>query len=121
MTSSVLLGSLLLPMGISWGFERSDAALIQSIMALVGILGSVLFGFVADKLGGGRSLALIGFNCAVLWAILLMHPPFAVTAIVVGLIGMHGAGAIPRSEEHTYELQSLMSRSYAVFCLKTKK
>src|SRR3546814_1498818 len=26
-----------------------------------------------------------------------------------------------RSEEHTSELQSLMRRSYAVFCLKTKK
>src|SRR3546814_1208914 len=26
-----------------------------------------------------------------------------------------------RSEEHTSELQSLMSSSYAVFCLKTKK
>src|SRR3546814_7951750 len=26
----------------------------------------------------------------------------------------------PRSEEHTAELQSLMSISYAVFCLKTK-
>src|SRR3546814_3650325 len=26
-----------------------------------------------------------------------------------------------RSEEHTYELQSLMSISYAVFCLKKKK
>src|SRR3546814_10159366 len=26
-----------------------------------------------------------------------------------------------RSEEHTYELQSLMRNSYAVFCLKTKK
>src|SRR3546814_8460858 len=25
-----------------------------------------------------------------------------------------------RSEEHTYELQSLMSRQYAVFCLKNK-
>src|SRR3546814_6309805 len=25
-----------------------------------------------------------------------------------------------RSEEHTYELQSLMRRSYAVFCLKKK-
>src|SRR3546814_3704807 len=25
-----------------------------------------------------------------------------------------------RSEEHTYELQSLMRNSYAVFCLKTK-
>src|SRR3546814_4013659 len=27
---------------------------------------------------------------------------------------------LPRSEEHTSELQSLMRRSYAVFCLKTK-
>src|SRR3546814_4264441 len=27
----------------------------------------------------------------------------------------------PRSEEHTSELQSLMRRSYAVFCLKKKR
>src|SRR3546814_7681937 len=32
-----------------------------------------------------------------------------------------GAGAAPRSEEHTSELQSLMRISYAVFCLKKKK
>src|SRR3546814_7188730 len=31
------------------------------------------------------------------------------------------AGARPRSEEHTSELQSLMRISYAVFCLKKKK
>src|SRR3546814_4015027 len=30
------------------------------------------------------------------------------------------AGADPRSEEHTSELQSLMRISYAVFCLKKK-
>src|SRR3546814_7013661 len=30
-------------------------------------------------------------------------------------------GLDPRSEEHTSELQSLMSISYAVFCLKKKK
>src|SRR3546814_8696575 len=30
------------------------------------------------------------------------------------------AGGVPRSEEHTSELQSLMSISYAVFCLKKK-
>src|SRR3546814_5516033 len=29
--------------------------------------------------------------------------------------------AVNRSEEHTYELQSLMRNSYAVFCLKKKK
>src|SRR3546814_6399923 len=31
------------------------------------------------------------------------------------------ATRIPRSEEHTSELQSLMRISYAVFCLKKKK
>src|SRR3546814_5322853 len=31
-----------------------------------------------------------------------------------------GRGSATRSEEHTSELQSLMSISYAVFCLKTK-
>src|SRR3546814_2092501 len=31
------------------------------------------------------------------------------------------AMTIPRSEEHTSELQSLMRISYAVFCLKKKK
>src|SRR3546814_4557912 len=30
------------------------------------------------------------------------------------------AAAMPRSEEHTSELQSLMRISYAVFCLKKK-
>src|SRR3546814_7967202 len=30
-------------------------------------------------------------------------------------------GAVPRSEEHTSELQSLMRISYAVFCLKKKR
>src|SRR3546814_5244918 len=31
------------------------------------------------------------------------------------------ARGVPRSEEHTSELQSLMRISYAVFCLKKKK
>src|SRR3546814_3763641 len=60
----------------------------------------------------------------------------AVRGLVLGPVPMHvvadheaGAGIFdrgrdhvgPRSEEHTSELQSLMSISYAVFCLKTKK
>src|SRR3546814_7441165 len=37
------------------------------------------------------------------------------------LQGLHPCAApVPRSEEHTSELQSLMRISYAVFCLKKK-
>src|SRR3546814_3353472 len=35
--------------------------------------------------------------------------------------GAQQLGRLARSEEHTSELQSLMSTSYAVFCLKKKK
>src|SRR3546814_5326818 len=38
--------------------------------------------------------------------------------VVVRFAGDSGDG---RSEEHTYEIQSLMRISYAVFCLKKKK
>src|SRR3546814_4506888 len=38
-----------------------------------------------------------------------------------GPAGRPGPAPVPRSEEHTSELQSLMRISYAVFCLKKKK
>src|SRR3546814_5133105 len=38
-----------------------------------------------------------------------------------GRVGQADHRRIPRSEEHTSELQSLMRISYAVFCLKHKK
>src|SRR3546814_3910246 len=36
-------------------------------------------------------------------------------------VAAHQLDGVARSEEHTSELQSLMRRSYAVFCLKKKK
>src|SRR3546814_1214743 len=43
------------------------------------------------------------------------HAGFGIEAVVAIFLPE------PRSEEHTYELQSLMRNSYAVFCLKKKK
>src|SRR3546814_1305980 len=37
-----------------------------------------------------------------------------------GILFANCLGSLPRSEEHTSELQSLMRISYAVFCLKKK-
>src|SRR3546814_773301 len=45
----------------------------------------------------------------------IRHIPGFVEAFAPG-----GHAPVPRSEEHTSELQSLMRISYAVFCLKTK-
>src|SRR3546814_10650300 len=48
------------------------------------------------------------------------HPPHFSTRPLLGRSSLGECG-IMRSEEHTSELQSLMSISYAVFCLKKKK
>src|SRR3546814_3926339 len=42
------------------------------------------------------------------------------TAIMARSLGLPAVVGVPRSEEHTSELQSLMRISYAVFCLKNK-
>src|SRR3546814_7123320 len=46
---------------------------------------------------------------------------FHEVAGAVPAVELGGQYAVPRSEEHTSELQSLMRISYAVFCLKKKK
>src|SRR3546814_1724568 len=67
----------------------------------------------------------------------LGRPPVVVGASMGGMVGLVREGSLrpgrfqglvlvdiatqlERSEEHTYELQSLMRISYAVFCLKKK-
>lgn len=94
-TSSVVLGVHLVAMGESWGIGHVDAVSLASIMSLVGMGGSVFYGWVADRLGGARTLALIALVDAVLWSLLLLEPPFVMVASLIGLIGMGGAGSIP--------------------------
>ena len=93
-TGSVLLGAVLVPMALSWGADRGQAALLVTIMSLVGIGGSVLFGWIADRIGGVRGLALLCFDLAVLWGLLLLRPGFGMLATIVGLLGLHGAGLV---------------------------
>jgi cyanate permease len=94
-TGSVTLAAHLPAMGVAWGYAPTSAAALASIMSLVGMAGSILFGFVSDKIGGARALALIAFDDVILWALLLVDLPYTARAVVIGLIGMHGAGAIP--------------------------
>src|SRR3546814_8019089 len=83
------------------------------------ITGSVLAPFSAWLLlRGCRSLAArMAMHCAnarKLAEFLAAHP-------AVAQVNWPGLASHMRSEEHTSELQSLMSNPYAVFCLKKKK
>src|SRR3546814_2393837 len=67
-----------------------------------------------------RDSAYIAYLQTALWADACeragsFYPPDVIKAYEAGQVRQG-----PRSEEHTYELQSLMSISYAVSCLKKK-
>ena len=94
-TSSTMLGLHLVTMAESWGVERMHAAGLASIMSGVGMAGSILMGILADRIGGARTLMVIGLSGAILWALFLAGLPYAGLAAVVGLIGVMGAGAVP--------------------------
>jgi predicted MFS family arabinose efflux permease len=94
-TGSIVITSQMVPVAQSWGMSATRAATLISIQSFAGIAGTVMFGWIADRLGGVLALAILVFNAAVLWALLLFQPTFAAALVIVGLIGVHGAGAIP--------------------------
>ncbi|HEX7858270.1 MAG TPA: MFS transporter [Sphingobium sp.] len=94
-TSSIILAAHMVPMAGTWGFSPTLAATLLATMSLIGIIGTILFGWIADKLGGPLALALVLFDGAVLWTLLLLHPPYPILLILIGIIGLHGAGVLP--------------------------
>lgn len=94
-TSSLTLSTHLPAMGVAWGYAQTSAAALASLMSLAGMAGSIIFGLVSDRIGGARTVALIAFDNLILWSLLLMDLPYAARAIVIGLMGMHGSGAVP--------------------------
>ena len=128
-TSSIILAAHMVPMAATWGYSVTLAATLLSIQSLSGIAGTVLFGWVADRIGSVNALALIVFDGAVLWMLLLLQPPLPLMAILVGLIGIHGAGVLPvlglvLSEtfgrinfSRAYGLNNLLNLPFSVMCV----
>lgn len=94
-TGSVTMGAMVVPMTGSWGVMHDQAAMLVSFTALFGVAGAITFGWVADRIGGARGLALLTAIVSVLWFALLLHPRFPSIIMVNGLMGMCGAGIIP--------------------------
>lgn len=86
----------MIPFAESIGIDRNRGALLQATMAFSGMAGSILFGWVADRIGGARGVALIAALMAlVLVALVVSQPPFALALVLIGLFGLCGAGMVP--------------------------
>src|SRR3546814_3781716 len=90
---------------------------VGMIGGLGGFILPVAFGVLLDLTGIWTSCFALLF-LLVLVALGWMH--LAIHQMERGANRRGAAEELPRSEEHTYELQSLMRISYAGFCLKKK-
>src|SRR3546814_6967746 len=86
------------------------------LMTLLGGMGTVFGPIVGAAVIVTMQNYLAGFGA---WVTIIQGAIFVIGVLLFreGIIGVLAR----RSEEHTYELQSLMRISYAVFCLKKKK
>lgn len=127
--ASIVLTAHMVPLARTWGFSATLAATLLSVQSFAGMAGTVVFGWIADRLGGARTFALLVFDTAVLWGLLLLHLPFPLAVVLIGLIGVHGAGAVPvmsaalsegfgaQSFSRAYGLANLANLPVSVVCV----
>jgi MFS family permease len=120
-TGVVVLNTHMIPMVGNWGISVTAGATLISVCALAGIPGSVMWGWIADKIGGGPAMTVCILDYAILWAILLTNPHYPVALLVIGLLGLHGGASIPlmgMALSQTFG-QANFSRAYGLATMMT--
>lgn len=84
----------LVPLVTERGWTLEQAALLASISGGTGIIGSLAFGWLADRIGGAAALILNCVTQAFIWLILILPVGFGVLIVDAVIIGMCGGGFI---------------------------
>ncbi len=87
--SIVMIGSHLAPMAIGWGMSSTQAASLLGIYAGAAIIGSPLFGWLADRIGGRLVLVIMAADLAILFGLLILQPSFPILLCLGALMGLH--------------------------------
>ena len=74
------------------GFTLAQAALLLSISGGAGAVGSLSFGFLADRIGGAGALVVNGLAQAGAWSIFLLNPGMELLMVNAALMGLAGSG-----------------------------
>ena len=77
------------------GLPDADAALLLSIMGAASIIGSLLAGIIANRIGSANTLALIGALIAGGWAVLYATSFYPLLLMATLVLGACGAGVFP--------------------------
>jgi MFS family permease len=85
----------IVPIATQGGISPSAAALLLSAGGGASILGSLSSGFLADRIGAARTLAVAGFGSALSWTILASTNWYPGLMIAMILCGACGAAVFP--------------------------
>ena len=88
--SGITIITHIIPYATEAGIDYQQATLLVSIMGLCGLVGAPAMGFLADRVGGARTLSLVAVLLAVGWGVFLVRPPFAGMAGAMALLGFCG-------------------------------
>ncbi len=77
------------------GMADTDAALLLSIMGGASVIGSLLAGIVANRIGAANTLALLGALIAGGWAVMYMTSFYPLMLMATLVLGACGAGVFP--------------------------
>lgn len=91
----IIIVSHIVPFATDRGIAATSASLLLTINGICGMLGALLFGWVADRVGPHATLTLIGLIQTALWSTLLAFPAFGVIALLLVGIGLCGGAVHP--------------------------
>ncbi len=93
-STGTALAAHMVPMSRGWGIDATKAASLVSVASLAGMAGSISYGWLADRLGGARTLGILCLFSALLWAAVAMRPGYPLLVALVALLGLNGGGVI---------------------------
>ena len=82
----------------TFGYDRADAFVLQSTGIVMQVIGCVLFGWLADKVGGGKTMilgsiavfvcALVYYNALGVWSAPAIFATYACLGLAAGAVGV---------------------------------
>jgi len=91
----VTISTHLVPFATGAGYSLQSAAFLLTVMGGAGMAGGVVFGLLADRIGGARTLRLMCLALALLWPALLSGGGYFALALVTAGFGLCFSAVIP--------------------------
>ena len=93
--AGVTISTHLVPFATGAGHGLQSAAFLLTVMGGAGMAGGVLFGLLADRVGGARTLGIMCLALALLWPALLAGTGYAGLVLVAAGFGLCVSAVIP--------------------------